>query len=316
MIPAGQPWAVGVAGWSYPDWVGYVYDRSVRDGLAFLADYVDMIEINSTFYRPAQPRQAESWLSRVQRHPDFFFTAKLSREITHEGERDLSIARQFMEGLRPLRDAGRLRAVLAQFRYDFDDSSHTREHHRWIAENVVSGVPLVLELRHRSWQTEEALAFLESLGVSVAHLDYPKSRQSFELDVVPFGVVGYFRLHGRNADAWFDAKAGRAFAARVALVVPAVERLGENYFYSGEERRELVHRAKRIAQRFRSLTIVANNHYQGKEVANALQIKAALQGAPVAVPPLLLRRYPELHDVADELSLKRAQDGREPDLFG
>ena len=42
----------GVAGWSYPDWEGYVYPAGVRDHLGYLLRYVDMIEINSTFYRP------------------------------------------------------------------------------------------------------------------------------------------------------------------------------------------------------------------------------------------------------------------------
>jgi hypothetical protein len=46
------------------------------------------------------------------------------------------------------------------------------------------------------------------------------------------------------------------------------------------------------------LTIVANNHYEGKEVANALQIKASLVGKKVPVPPALLNRYPDLKAIA------------------
>ena len=46
---------IGVAGWDYPDWNGVVYPtRSERlfDRLAFISEFVDLIEINSTFYRP------------------------------------------------------------------------------------------------------------------------------------------------------------------------------------------------------------------------------------------------------------------------
>jgi uncharacterized protein YecE (DUF72 family) len=296
--------AVGVAGWSYPDWVGFVYDRSVRDGLAFLADYVDMVEVNSTFYRLPDARQTAAWLRRTQAHPEFFFTAKLSREITHEGSRDVKMIRSFLDGMRPLMEAQQLRAVLAQFRYDFTDGESSREHLRWVAGQVGAEIPVVLELRHRSWQQNEALDFLRGLGVSVAHLDYPIGRESFDVDVCPGGQIGYFRLHGRNAEAWFDAAAGRDETY--------------NYYYSRPERDRLVARAQRISKQFRSLTVVANNHYQGKEVANALQIKAALANAPVAVPPRLLDRYAELRVIADEESMARwraEQSAKPQELF-
>jgi hypothetical protein len=44
----------------------------------------------------------------------------------------------------------------------------------------------------------------------------------------------------------------------------------------------------------RSLTLVANNHYRGKEAVNILQIKSKLTGRKVPVPPRLAERYPEL----------------------
>jgi hypothetical protein len=47
-----------------------------------------------------------------------------------------------------------------------------------------------------------------------------------------------------------------------------------------------------------TLTVVANNHYQGKEMVNALQLKSMLTGGKVPVPPLLVARYPELKDIA------------------
>ena len=45
-------------------------------------------------------------------------------------------------------------------------------------------------------------------------------------------------------------------------------------------------------------TLVANNHYQGKEMVNALQLKALLTGQRVPVPALLSERYPELKAIA------------------
>ena len=46
---------IGTAGWSYEDWKGVVYPEKKEAGfhpLAFLAQYINMVEVNSTFYRP------------------------------------------------------------------------------------------------------------------------------------------------------------------------------------------------------------------------------------------------------------------------
>ena len=52
---------VGPAGWHYKDWEGIVYPagRSI-DTLAFLADYCDTVEINSSFYATPRPKDAEA----------------------------------------------------------------------------------------------------------------------------------------------------------------------------------------------------------------------------------------------------------------
>ncbi|OQA29704.1 MAG: hypothetical protein BWY59_00131 [Verrucomicrobia bacterium ADurb.Bin345] len=293
--------SVGVAGWSYPDWMGFVYDKTVRDPLQFLAGYVDMIEINSTFYRPPDARNVASWVKRTAMHPGFFFSAKLHQEITHEHVLSEEMVRAFREGFAPMVERGGLRHLLAQFRYDFRDAQESRDLLLNIRERFAGLGNMVLELRHRSWQEPAALDFLTGLGVSVAHLDYPTAADSFDMDVCRMGEHGYFRLHGRNAAAWFDRKAGRDETY--------------NYQYSAGEREQLADRALRISRCFRSLTVVANNHYEGKEVVNALQLKARLSGGKVPVPPQLLRRYDELKGVADEASLAACRTNETPPLF-
>jgi hypothetical protein len=60
---------VGVAGWDYDDWKGPVYPAPAPRGfdpLAWLSGWFDLVEINSTFYRPASARAVRSWLSRVE----------------------------------------------------------------------------------------------------------------------------------------------------------------------------------------------------------------------------------------------------------
>ena len=49
---------VGPAGWSYPDWAGYVYPSRRPKGFheaAYLAEFFDTIEINTSFYQPLRP---------------------------------------------------------------------------------------------------------------------------------------------------------------------------------------------------------------------------------------------------------------------
>ena len=290
---------VGVAGWSYPDWRDTVYRLSVGpaqlslfgasesgaatyadDELAFLASYVDMIEVNSSFYRIPAVRTTGAWARRVAAQREFFFTAKLHQAFTHDLRTDPAQAAQFRDAFAPLRDAGRLRALLAQFRYDTCDSAATRRLLQWLVREFARFAPLVVEVRHRSWQEPEALAFLRGLGVTVANLDYPTARDSFDLRVAGVGASAYLRLHGRNRRAWF---------ARDADVAETY-----NYDYSEAEITELATRAREILGNAASLTIVANNHYRGKAVSAALRLKSRLTGKSLRVPPALLESYPAL----------------------
>ena len=91
----------GVAGWSYPDWNGTVYPRGVGDRLAYLAEYVDFVEINSTFYRIPSSAQTGRWVRTVERKPAFAFSAKLHQDVTHRGLLEAGSTRLFMKGWRP-----------------------------------------------------------------------------------------------------------------------------------------------------------------------------------------------------------------------
>lgn len=279
------PIACGIAGWSYPDWEGYVYPRGTRDKLRYAAGFFDVIEINSTFYRPPDPPTAHAWLRRTHDIEGFGFAAKLHREITHEGHVDPEMTRRFQQAFGPMIDEGRLRHLLAQFRYDFNDRPDTRDHLKRIRDAYGGLTNLTLELRHRSWQTPDAIEFLRTLDVSVANLDYPTAHDSFDLRVTGIGDHAYFRLHGRNTKVWFSKSAGRDETY--------------NYLYNPAELSAIAERARSIGALSKSLTLVANNHYRGKEAANALELKAMLSGERVDVPPPLLTHYPELKRIAN-----------------
>ena len=279
---AGQVY-IGIAGWSYPDWKGVVYTEPKIDQLKFISSFVDCIEINSTFYRPPFEKTTKSWLDRTAEHPDFFFTAKLHRDFTHEGKVDLEMVKYFYKGFQPFIESGKLKHLLVQFRYDFNDSDANRKHLAKIVDLFSEVFNLAVEVRHKSWEKPDALKFLEELGVSVCNLDYPTGRNSFDMQQCTIGRNGYFRMHGRNFETWFS-KAGRDETY--------------NYYYSEDELAQIEQRIHKLAQVLESLTVIANNHYRGAELANALELKYLLTGQQQPVPEGLLRTYPQLAKVA------------------
>jgi len=274
---------IGIAGWSYPDWKGIVYTSSKVDQLEYVSRFVDCLEINSTFYRPPYEKTTKSWLERTSKYPDFFFTAKLHRSFTHEGKMDAEIVKYFHKGFEPFLEAGKLKHLLVQFRYDFSDTNRNRQHLSKIVESFSDAFKLAVEVRHKSWQMPDALEFLQELGVSVCNLDYPTTRNSFDMQLCTVGTNGYFRMHGRNAEKWFS-KAGRDETY--------------DYYYNEDELTEIKQRVDELAKAFETLTVITNNHYRGAELANALELKALITGQKQPVPEGLLRAYPNLESIA------------------
>ncbi len=279
------PLSIGIAGWSYPDWEGIVYTDSKTDHLEYVSGFVDCIEINNTFYRPPAEGVTRSWLDRTAARTDFFFTAKLHQSFTHEGKIDTAVVKQFHQGFAPALEAGKLRHLLAQFRYDFTDNQANRGHIAEIIRHFKDVFSVVVELRHKSWEKPASLDFLRELGIAVANLDYPTSSQSFNLQHCTVGQRGYFRMHGRNAKTWFS-KAGRDEVY--------------NYYYSGQELAAIKDRLDALGKAFESLTVIANNHYRGAELANAIELKALVSGQRQPVPEGLLKTYPNLAKIAIE----------------
>jgi uncharacterized protein YecE (DUF72 family) len=281
---AGQVY-IGIAGFSYPDWKGIVYTQPGIDQLEYVSRFIDCLEINSTFYRPPSEKHSTSWLKRTSQRPEFFFTAKLNRDFTHEGKIDAEMVKQFHTGFEPLLEANKLKHLLVQFRYDFDDCTDNRQILSQIIKHFSDTFNLAVEVRHKSWQQEDALRFLEELGVSVCNLDYPTTYNSFDMQHCTIGNYGYFRLHGRNEEKWFS-KSSRDETY--------------NYYYNSDELNQIKQRIDKLANAFETLTIIANNHYRGAELANALELKALLSGEKQLVPEGLLKAYPNLAGIVME----------------
>lgn len=190
-----------------------------------------------------------------------------------------ALARVFLDGIQPLRSAGRLSALLVQFPASFTCTPLAYERLTRIRD-LFAGLPLVLELRHRSWFESEQLAQLSRMEYSLAHIDLPTAADHPPEWHEPTGPIGYLRLHGRNSEHWFRRKSSRD------------DRY--DYLYSEEELEGLVARAKHLAGMHDEVYVITNNHFGGQAMANAIEILAALAGQPVLAPATLLRAYPHL----------------------
>lgn len=273
---------VGTAGFSYKDWAGIVYPEPRPpefDPLAYLARFFDCVEMNVTFYRVPHARSVAKWVASVADRPRFSFTFKLYKGLTH-GEEEGALD-PFLAALAPAREAGRLGAILLQFPFFFANDAKTRARLSRLAGRL-EGWPLAVELRHRSWFTDASFEFLSRLRLNLCDIDLCPSSTSPPAGAFTTGPIGYVRLHGRNAKAWFDPKA-------------TVEQKYD-YLYSREELDPWVGFVREIAGKTTETFVIANNHFEGKAVANAFQLAEAL-GLEIPPPPRTLRtRYPGLRN--------------------
>jgi uncharacterized protein YecE (DUF72 family) len=292
----------GIAGWSYPDWDDVVYPGKTGDKLAYVARFFDAVEINSTFYRIPAGRDTASWARRVSANPHFSFTVKIFRGFTHEPgpfpEKDAGTLRDVLE---PLRESGKLGALLAQFPWSFKSNPDNQFRLGLLISAFRGFAPLVLEVRHDSWNYEGFYRMLEENGVGFCNIDQPVFRRSLKpTSIVTGGRVGYVRLHGRNYDNWFREDAGRDNRY--------------DYLYSDGELDEWVERIQDIAAGKAAVYVIANNHFRGKGACNILQLKSKFTGGRVEVPPTLLSSFPELGRVSVK-SVKDAEAKGQLDLF-
>lgn len=275
---------IGPAGWAYNDWKGIVYPPNMPKGqhpLTVLSRYFKTVEVNASFYRPPDPRWGPAWLGKVNAQPDFRFTYKLWQRFTHERDTWPGAAerQRVVDGMAAVYEAGKLGALLVQFPWSF---KRTESNRRWLLQVVEAfGVyPLVVEMRHASWNRPEVFEGLGQRGIAFCNIDQPLFRASLGPTEAATAPVGYIRLHGRNVGDWFREDAGRD------------ERY--DYLYSAEELMPWLQKIERLRERVQELYVITNNHFRGQAVVNALEL---MHGAGMAIPELpecLTAAYPRL----------------------
>ncbi|HET8668291.1 MAG TPA: DUF72 domain-containing protein [Terriglobales bacterium] len=288
---------IGTAGWSYKDWDGIVYPpqlKKEKHPVEYLAQYFDLIEINTSFYGHIRPEWGKLWCRKAAAvNPEFIFTAKLNKAFTHSpiavlestsastirpGGEDERLAKQ---GLDSIAGEGMLGALLMQFPISFKNTNENRDYLESLLQRFHE-YPLAVEVRHDSWANENILRYFIAKGVAFCNIDQPKLGKSIGPTEHVTSGIAYVRLHGRNYDQWFEHE-------------KCEDRY--NYLYTETELAGWKDKVENIAQKANVTFVVANNHFQGKAAVNALELKYMITRKPVKAPDVLVSRYPELESI-------------------
>jgi uncharacterized protein YecE (DUF72 family) len=277
---------IGTAGWSYKDWIGAFYPERMpagKDQLGYLSEYFDAVEVNSSFYNIPPPRNAEGWIKKVSENGRFKFSMKLWQGFTHNEEYpDSDAAIKLRETLTVLKAGGRLGAVLAQFPWSFKKTEESLGRISRIIGDF-KDFPIIVEVRHKSWDTEDFLKFLGDSGTGFCNIDQPVIGYSLMPTSYVTGKTAYVRFHGRNYEKWFAS--GDDPAERY------------NYVYNDQELAPWVERIREILEKKIDTYIITNNHWHGKAAHTALKIKNKVTGEKQKIPETLLKTYPDLEKI-------------------
>lgn len=222
--------------------------------LSEYAKHFTVTELNYTWYQmPKAPAMARM-LTKVPE--GFDFAAKLTRTLTHEidphGWRGQ--AALFRTGIAPLVQARRIPAVLVQLPPGFD---RTEANRRYLAHllDELTGLPVAVEFRHRSWAVDRVFAELERRRVTLVAVDTPDLPNLFpRLDVVTNPELIYLRFHGRNARGWRSGDMQKQF----------------DYLYTAAELQPWSQETiPKMATQAHSGIIFFNNHVRGQAPRNA-----------------------------------------------
>lgn len=247
---------IGTMGWTYKDWVGtfYPHDTDQKDFLGCYSQIFSGLEIDSTFYFIPKPAVVSSWYAKTP--PDFRFTAKVPREITHEKvlldcEERIETFVVTMALLGP-----KLGCLLVQLPPSFRYNKGTYDRvGRFLDLLPTSDFRFAVEFRHRSWVQSEVFDLLRSHQVAWTIQDHP-----WFMPVHPELTADftYIRWLGDNDDS-------RITSVREVVV----DRAQDIIKWSERLKRDILPRVDTFFGFF-------NNHYAGHAPTNCNQMKRLL----------------------------------------
>ena len=293
---------VGTASWSDPGFVARWYPKGMRahERLGWYAQHFEMVEVNSTFYSAPDVRMVERWCAStpdaftfdVKLHQLFSFHSTPVKLLPPALQRDAvidakgkskvapvlkeALMKEFLRSMLILRDAGKLGVLLLQLSPAFSPRKHQLSELEHLID-LLGDYRLAIEFRNRNWavgdQLRSTIDFLRKHYAIFVNVDAPAAEHFTimprDLNETTNPRVAYFRLHGRNPDAYLK---GKTVAARF------------DYDYSDEEIDDVADRTRKLAKEAKEVHVVFNNNNLDYAPRAASRLRAAL-GQCFAQPP-------------------------------
>lgn len=240
---------LGTSGWSYKEWEGSFYRKGEKRKLRAYARIFQTVEIDSTWYRYPSKGTVMGWVRYSP--PDFVFTAKMPKIITHEKKLGLESDVQedldaFLEIMQPLQLNGKLGCLLIQLPPGYE---YNHENLEAFFEMLSPQFKFAVEFRNPSWMRNETWRLLKKYGVAYTNVDEPLLPPEVHITT----DFAYFRWHGRGERPWF------------------------NYRYNKEEIEPWVPKVLKASKQVKRVYGYFNNHFHGYAPENCLGLIERLQ---------------------------------------
>ena len=157
----------GTSGWAYPEWRPAFYPEGMPANrmLAAYARHFATVEVNNTFYRMPKEQAFAGWRAAVP--PEFKFAFKAHRAITHRKNFAAmgDMLARFAELLGPMG------STLGPVLFQFDIIADVPQLTDFLAMVKPSFPRVVVELRHKTWLTDECFDVLRAQDVALCRTE-------------------------------------------------------------------------------------------------------------------------------------------------
>ena len=164
---------IGTSGWSYASWKPAFFPEKLpsKRFLEFYGTQLNSVELNATFRRMPTASAIASWIASTP--DDFRFAAKAHQSITHFKrlkDTDESL-RFFLQSLEPMRQSGKLGAILFQVPPNLQADSALLGR---FVQALPSAYRFAFEFRHASWFCDAIYEILKSKKVALCWAESEK----------------------------------------------------------------------------------------------------------------------------------------------
>lgn len=238
------------------------------------AGRLPVVELDTPFYGIPRQSTVANWQAAV---PDGFqYILKANQVMTrHDRQHPLdeagitAVFDQFIMAIQPMVTAGKLMTVLFQFPPFFNRTTANIQYLRDVRLKM-GKLPVAVEFRSPSWfetpgMTADAMAYLQSLKLTNVTTDEPHNLNDGIplVETVTTPELAVVRLHGRNAQGWFNQ--GADWRKTRTL-----------YRYSEPELQDIAVLVKRVAQHAQQVCVIFNNNSAKDAAPNALRLQEIL----------------------------------------